>query len=126
MDVSIIIPAYNRLWCLPSAIDSCRNNNCKTEIIVIDDGSTDGTNEWLHQQKDVVVIEQSNSGKCRAVNNGYSAAKGKYVRFLDSDDMLIHGAIDEQFEIAEKTNCDLVVSGYRLIDENHNILQEQP
>ncbi|WP_295799455.1 glycosyltransferase family 2 protein [Mucilaginibacter sp.] len=112
-DISIIIPAYNRLWCLPEAIESCRGAVCKIEIIVIDDGSTDGTLQWLEKQPDIIVVKQSNSGKCAAVNSGFKIAKGKYIRFLDSDDMLAEDANDEQFALAVKTGADIVVSGTR-------------
>src|SRR5476651_1756812 len=122
MDVSIIIPSYNRLWSLPRAIESCRNTQCATEIIVIDDGSRDGTAEWLENQTGIVVILQTNQGKCPSVNEGYKIAKGKYVRFLDSDDMVNDSATDEQFKIAERDNADIVVSGYKLIDKDDNML----
>ncbi len=125
MDVSIIIPTYNRLWSLPHTIDSCRNTICKTEIIVIDDGSDDGTWEWLQLQNDIVALRQENWGKCWAVNRGFTLAKGKYVRFLDSDDLLNRNAIDEQFKIAEKTLCDVVVSGFKLIDQKNTVIKEQ-
>src|ERR1700716_2554760 len=90
--VSVIIPTYNRLWSLPQAVESCRENACKVEIIVVDDGSTDGTGEWLQSQKDVVVLKTSNWGKCWAVNSGVRIARGEYIRFLDSDDWLLAGA----------------------------------
>ena len=45
--VSIIIPTYNRLWALTKAVDSCFSEGCKVEVVVIDDGSTDGTAELL-------------------------------------------------------------------------------
>ena len=57
-DLSIIIPTYNRLWALPKAVDSCFSEGCKVEIVVVDDGSTDGTWEWLQNRKDVVSIRQ--------------------------------------------------------------------
>lgn len=110
IDVSIIIPAYNRLWCLPRAVDSCRNTTCKAQIIVVDDGSTDGTWEWLQNQKDVVGIRQENQGQTYAINKGVQSATGKYIRFLDSDDFLCKGTIDKQFEKAETTKADLVYS----------------
>lgn len=124
MDVSVIIPTYNRLWCLPRAIQSCRNTVCNTEIIVVDDGSTDGTWEWLSAKNGIVIFKQDHLGKTWAVNKAFSVANGKYVRFLDSDDMLDTGAIDEQFKIAEKNGCDIVVGGYKNIDAADNILNE--
>jgi glycosyltransferase involved in cell wall biosynthesis len=123
MDVSVIIPTYNRLWCLPKAIDSCRNTQCKTEIIVVDDGSTDGTWEWLLTQKDIVSIRQDNWGKCWAANKGFDAAKGKYIRFLDSDDYLIEGSIDGQFDLLVQTGADVSVAGYKFIDNKGNLIR---
>ncbi|TDG35292.1 glycosyltransferase family 2 protein [Pedobacter changchengzhani] len=126
MDVSIIIPTYNRIWCLPKAIESCFPTNCKVEIIVIDDGSNDGTWEWLQNQKEITKIKTQNWGKCWAVNDGFKIAKGKYIKFLDSDDLINNQATDEQFILAEKENADVVVSGYKLIDEAGRIIKEQP
>ncbi|MBB3057101.1 glycosyltransferase family 2 protein [Mucilaginibacter gotjawali] len=125
MDVSIIIPTYNRLWSLPKTVESCRNNKCAVELIVIDDGSTDGTMDWLRQQNGIVILQQTNRGKCWAVNRGFAIAKGKYIKFLDSDDGLAVGAIDEQFAIAEGNSSDIVVSGYTLVDENGKQLSQQ-
>jgi glycosyltransferase involved in cell wall biosynthesis len=116
IDVSIIIPTYNRLWCLPRAIDSCRNSACNTEIIVIDDGSTDGTWEWLKTQTDIISIRQKNQGQTYAINSGLTYAMGKYVRFLDSDDFLVEKIIDEQFINAETQQADLV---YSRVDTYH-------
>jgi glycosyltransferase involved in cell wall biosynthesis len=126
MDISIIIPSYHRLWSLPAAIESCRNNKCSVEIIVVDDGSTDGTRDWLQQQKGLVILQQANQGKCWAVNKAFGLAKGEYIRFLDSDDQLAEGANDGQLQLARTSLSDIVVSGYRLIDENQQILREQP
>lgn len=60
IDISIIIPTYNRLWSLPRAIESCREASCSVEIIVIDDGSTDGTWQWLQQQDGLISLKQNN------------------------------------------------------------------
>lgn len=125
IDISIVIPTYNRLWCLPKAINSCRNTKCITEIIVIDDGSTDGTWEWLKNQTGITALKQENWGKCWAVNYGFKVTSGKYIKFLDSDDIIDKNAIDEQFLLAEQSSADLIVSGYRLIDEQENIIKTQ-
>ena len=81
-DVSIIIPTYNRLWCLPRAIESCRHTICVSEIIVVDDGSDDGTWSWLQTQSDIKSVRQENQGQTYALNHGFSFASGKYIRGL--------------------------------------------
>jgi glycosyltransferase involved in cell wall biosynthesis len=116
-DVSVIIPTFNRLWCLPEAVASCRQNRCRTEIIVVDDGSTDGTWKWLQTQEDVVSVRQPNWGKDWAVNEGFALSRGQFVRFLDSDDMLPPNVNDLQLEIAARDNADVVVGGYFVVDE---------
>jgi glycosyltransferase involved in cell wall biosynthesis len=125
IDISIIIPTYNRLWSLPKAVESCRNSKCTVEIIVVDDGSTDGTWGWLQTQKDIVILQQQHWGKCWAVNKAFTIAKGKYIRFLDSDDSLTEKVNDEQYQLAEENSSDIVVSGYLLTDENNKTLKRQ-
>jgi len=118
IDVSVIIPAYNRLWCLPRAINSCRNTKCATEIIVVDDGSTDGTWEWLLAQTGIIAIRQENQGQTYAINKGFSVAKGQYIRFLDSDDFLSECAIDVQYQKAIAAGAQLVCSRVDLYEES--------
>jgi glycosyltransferase involved in cell wall biosynthesis len=124
--LSIIIPSYNRLWALPKAIESCRTTKSAHEIIVIDDGSTDGTSDWLAQQPDIVHVRTDNWGKDWAVNKALSMARGQYVRFLDSDDWLEPDANDAQLEIALKEDADVVVAGYRTVDERTGGWVEAP
>jgi len=125
-DVSVIIPTYNRLWCLPRAVDSCRNTQCKAEIIVVDDGSTDGTWEWLNAQPDIIAIKQENQGQTYAINNGVAHATGKYIRFLDSDDFLCEGTIDKQFAKAEEISAELVYSKVNNYDQQTGQITELP
>jgi dolichyl-phosphate beta-glucosyltransferase len=90
--LSIIIPAYNEAYRLPVALDALRHrvNSSSTEIIVVDDGSTDETviaarraGEWA---KYLVVIEHSrNQGKGAAVRTGVAAARGDVIAFIDAD-----------------------------------------
>lgn len=124
--ISIIIPTYNRLWCLPRAIQSCRDTQCKTEIIVVDDGSTDGTWQWLQKQDHIIAIYQKNQGQTYAINKGLESANGKYVRFLDSDDFLVEGIIDEQFLNAESQQADLVYSKVDIYNEVNKEIVKSP
>jgi glycosyltransferase involved in cell wall biosynthesis len=126
MDVSVIIPTYNRLWSLPDAVASCKQNACRLEIIVIDDGSSDGTSEWLSKQADVVSIVQQNWGKDNAVNAGFAVASGEFIRFLDSDDLLPPGANDRQLDLARRANADIVVGGYEAWYERDGSVVSHP
>lgn len=124
IDVSIIIPTYNRLWSLPRAVKSCFDSNLNIEVVVVDDGSTDNTWQWLIQQDNITVIHQENMGKDWAVNKGAGIAKGKYIRFLDSDDWLLPYSTDKLFEKAEQHNFEVVCAGYSIYDDNEGFIKE--
>lgn len=124
--ISIIIPSYNRLWALPKAVESCRATKSSREIIVVDDGSSDGTSEWLASQQDIVHLRTDNWGKCWAVNKAFEMARGDYVRFLDSDDWLEPDANDAQLAIARATDADIVVAGYRTYEADTDHWVEAP
>jgi len=87
--VSVIIPTYNRWPMLREAVDSVLAQTYKDfELIVVDDGSTDETAEWLGQLgAPIRVISQGRRGVAAARNLGVSAAQGRYLAFLDSDDL---------------------------------------
>lgn len=118
-DISVVIPTYNRLWALPQAVESCRSANANVEIVVVDDGSTDGTWDWLQARRDIVAIRTDNWGKDWAVETGLAAARGEYVRFLDSDDWLCEDANQSQLALARETGADLVVAGYEDYDDEN-------
>ena len=88
MQISVIIPTYNRKHLISRAIKSVINQSLKPfEIIVVDDGSTDGTYEFINQFfPEIRVIRQSNNGVSSARNLGLKNAKGNWIAFLDSDD----------------------------------------
>ncbi len=87
---SIIIPTYNRVHTLNVCLDSLANQQYKDfEIILVDDGSTDHTADFIksnYPDERIKYIYQSNKGVCAARNTGVAIAKGIYICFLDSDD----------------------------------------
>lgn len=88
--VSVIIPTYNRLRLLGSAVQSVLDQSyTHYEIVVVDDGSQDGTSDWLAAQFPGVctIRHGSNQGVAAARNTGLLAAKGSIIAFLDSDDV---------------------------------------
>ena len=94
--VSIVIPTYNRRHFICDAINSCLSqtySNC--EIIVIDDGSSDGSGEFLHRMYGdrIRYIYQANHGPAIARNRGIAAARGEFIHFLDADDQLAPGKV---------------------------------
>lgn len=97
-NVSVIIPAYNSSQYIEESIDSCiiQINN-DDEIVVVDDGSTDGTADVLKKYSsfdNIKYIYQENRGPAAARNTGMKCAKGAYISFLDSDDTFLEGSID--------------------------------
>jgi glycosyltransferase involved in cell wall biosynthesis len=87
--VSVIIPTFDRGWCLREAVDSVLAQEFTDfELIVVDDGSTDGTAELLEAYRPKVrLLRQANRGVSAARNRGIAAAAGGLIAFLDSDDL---------------------------------------
>ena len=88
MKISVIIPTYNRKKTLARAIQSVINQSLSPfEILIIDDGSNDGTEEWVKENfQNIKYIYQNNHGVSSARNIGIENAYGDWVAFLDSDD----------------------------------------
>ena len=96
--VSVIIPTYNRLGLLEPALNSVLEQTFRIhEIIVVDDGSTDGTVEFLLKNFPAVsVISQKNQGVSSARNTGIRQATGEWIALLDSDDIWLPEKIEKQ------------------------------
>lgn len=87
MQVSVIIPTFNRAQTIARAVDSVlAQSDPAVELIVVDDGSTDDTRALLENRVGVTLISQSNQGVSAARNAGIKAASGEWIAFLDSDD----------------------------------------
>jgi len=96
--VSVIIPSYNSARYLGDAIDSVLNQGFSDlEVLVVDDGSTDGTATVLSRYGGPVrCIRQANSGVANARNRGIEESRGRYVAFLDADDTWLGHKLDVQ------------------------------
>lgn len=114
--VSIVVPVYNTEKYLDECLESAENQTYKNlEIICVNDGSTDGSLTILenHAKKDerIVIISQENQGLSGARNTGMSVATGKYIYFLDSDDVLLPYAMEKAVELLEKHDADALNFG---------------
>ena len=98
MKISVIIPTFNRKKTLGRAIQSVSNQSLSPfEILIIDDGSNDGTKEWVKKSpQDIKYIYQNNQGVSSARNKGIKYAYGDWIAFLDSDDEWLPNKLYEQ------------------------------
>lgn len=112
MDISVIIPVYNVAKYLRDCLDSVvTQKSVEIEIICIDDASTDTSLsillEYASKYKNIIVLQnESNAGLSYARNRGLEVASGKYIYFLDSDDMIKPESLSELYSIAEKDNLE--------------------
>jgi glycosyltransferase involved in cell wall biosynthesis len=102
--VSVIVPAYNAGRYITQTLESiaAQQGDFRTEIIVVDDGSTDDTREKVHAFDKARVITQQNAGPSAARNRGVAAAQGAYVAFLDSDDLWTEKKLAVQMPIFDE------------------------
>lgn len=129
MKFTIIIPSYNRAEYILGAIASVQSQIFnKAEIIVVDDGSSDETQEILQskiQNKEIRYLYQNNSGPSVARNNGARYALGEYLIFLDSDDLLLKSRVEKLLSLLkkEKKKPDLVYSPWITVDTSRKFLR---
>lgn len=124
--VSIVVPVYNDEKYVGQCIDSILSQTYKNiEVICVNDGSTDNSPSILKQYAEkrdaffnIKVVDQENGGLSAARNTGMAHAKGKYIYFLDSDDMLNYdNAILEMVLLAEENRLDQLIFACRLFSD---------
>ena len=125
--VSVIIPVYNVEEYLRECLDSIiKQTLCEIEIICINDGSTDSSPTILDEYKAiderVLIIAQENRGLSGARNTGIERAQGKYIYFIDSDDMLKQDALYELYELAENETLDILFFDSEVLYEDDDII----
>lgn len=113
--VSVLIPVYN----VENYLERCLNSVCnqsleEIEIIIVDDGSTDGSGkiigEFAKKDKRIIYLYQKNEGQAAARNAAIDLAKGKYISFVDSDDWIAEDMLQKLYNHAEKEDSDIVMS----------------
>ncbi|KYC37132.1 hypothetical protein WA1_46730 [Scytonema hofmannii PCC 7110] len=124
---SIIITNYNYGRFLPEAIDSALNQSYQpTEIIVVDDGSTDNSQQIIASYGDKIVpILKENGGQASAFNTGFATSGGEVICFLDSDDVLLPSGIEKAVQILQNDPHAVKVHWpLRVIDVDSNLLEK--
>ncbi len=119
MTVSVVIPVYNRGEVIGLTLDSVLNQTVEAfEILVVDDGSTDGSADWIeaHYEGLVRVIRQSNGGVARARNRGWREAKGEWIAFLDHDDQFRSSKLEDLKPFLEG-EAGVIVSRWREVKD---------
>lgn len=122
---SVVIPVYNRERLVAATVESCLSQDHPlVEIILVDDGSTDGTPEICecltaepcHPGKTVRLARQENAGACVARNRGMEIATGEFLLFLDSDDFIPPQKLARQIDAMESAGSDCSICDFQTID----------
>jgi glycosyltransferase involved in cell wall biosynthesis len=132
--LTIIVPVYNVEHYLEKSIQSiCGQTYGNLQILLIDDGSTDGSlticKEWEQRDARVKVYTQKNAGVAKTRNRGLALAEGKYVMFVDADDWIEADMLRTMYDLAEENHADAATcmlrevtpeDSDRLFEENHS------
>lgn len=118
--VSIVVPVYNVEKYLPKCLNSLVNQTyTHTEIVVVNDGSTDGSLQILKEFADkdprIKIVNKPNGGLSSARNAGVAVASGEYIWHVDSDDYAEPDGLEQMMTAALRDNSDVVVAGYKRI-----------
>ena len=129
-EVSVIIPVYNAEKYLEKCIESVVNQTLKDiEIILINDGSTDGSEEickkYLSDER-VIYYSKENEGLAAARQDGIERASGEYIGFVDSDDWLEPDMYEKMYAAAKSNNSDVVYCNGLVNEDGHRFSPEMP
>ena len=128
--ISVIVPVYNAEKYLRECLDSIVNQTYKNiEIILVDDGSTDGSgaicDEYADKDVRIKVYHIPNGGVSNARNLGIDNANGEYLMFVDSDDEVSRDCIEKLYCAIEYKEQDLVIGNFCDVYENRKIIQHE-
>ena len=119
--VSVIIPIYNVKAYMKKSVESAmKQSESNIEIILVDDGSTDGSaalcDEYAQQDQRIIVVHKENGGLSSARNAGAMRASGEYVLFLDGDDYLKENAVERLLDVAQAYPSDFIQFCYQEVN----------
>ena len=117
--VSVVMPAYNCAASIGDSIESVLCQDVPLELIVVNDRSPDDLDaameKYLHDDRVVYVTNEQNMGAAKSRNRAMEMARGKYIAFLDSDDIWLPGKLKKQLDILEQTGCVLCCTARALM-----------
>lgn len=119
--ISVIVPVFNGEATIARCIDSILGQTLEDlELIVVDDGSTDATEQICRSYKDprLIFCHKENGGVSSARNLGLSMAGGKYVGFVDADDGIVPEMYEKMYAACEEFNADICVCDYKIVFDN--------
>ena len=121
--VSIIIPCYNAERVVGETIESALNQpGCDCEIIVIDDGSTDGSRRVIESYGDRIrAAFGPNRGVSAARSHGESIARGDFILYLDADDLLLPCSLADRVKLLQKSGADALYGAWRRLEERNGV-----
>jgi glycosyltransferase involved in cell wall biosynthesis len=128
--LSIIIPVFNKKNYLTETVENLLLiNNDSFEIIIVDDGSTDGSGklaDTLAKNQSIKVIHKENGGASSARNKGMEAAKGEWIWFVDADDIPNVEFVRSFFEIKHKNEFDIFMGDFYKVSEKETVAVTNP
>lgn len=129
--LSVIVPAFQAERWLPECLDSLNVAGVEgTEIIVVDDGSSDGTADvarrWQRSPTNVQLIQTSHRGPGFARNAGVEQARGRFLAFVDADDVIPAGAFARLLSVADRDEADMVLGGMLRCDADQPVRKVFP
>ena len=126
VQLTVAVPAYNAERYIRKCLDCMAGADARLELIVVDDGSTDGTAAIVKAYAErypgeVSLISKQNGGHGSVINTAIKMAKGRYFKVIDADDWIIKENLSKVLDELEKTEADVVFTGYHTVDKKGEV-----